>query len=275
MNNLINASLVVLACSFFSQSVMAQEERSVLVPLPSFEDFTEGHDGWAFGLGLGIEYESAYEGSDEFELELDPVGAVQWRKGDNIFFWAGEAIGWRGLRSKTWLFEVALAFEEGREESDSDDGHLDGLGEGEEGAELVLQLRHAFDDDWRYWFDGRVTAGENGNIGLLGFGRRFGDQSDGSGHELSVAVVFHDSEYANTDFGIDMRQAAASGLQETDLGGGLRSVGVNYHYRHYINDHWEVFAEALYEGYFGDIKDSPITRNNYEAEVGGGFVYVF
>jgi MipA family protein len=257
------------------QTALAQDQKTALVPLPSVDDFTRGDDGWGFGLGLGVEYESAYEGSDEFGFEVNPAGAVQWRRGDNIFYWAGEALGWRGLRSNIWLFETAVTFDEGRKESDSDDGRLDGLGDTDEGIELVLQARRAFDANWRYWLDGRVVTGENGNLGLFGVGRRFGNQRDGTGSELAIAAVFHDSERANRDFGIDASQSAASGLNETDLSGGFRSIVVNYNYRKYINQNWQIFGEALYERYSGDIEDSPIARNNYEAEVGVGFIYVF
>ena len=261
--------------ALFFQTASAQDGKKTLVPLPSVEDFTRGNDGWAFGLGLSVEYESAYEGSDEYDFEVDPAGAVQWRSGDDIFYWAGEALGWRGLRSDIWLFDAAVAFDEGREESDSDDGRLDGLGDADEDTELVLQARRAFDADWRYWLDGRVIIGDNGSLGLFGVGRRFGDQNDGTGHEIAVAVVFHDSDYANKDFGIDAEQSAASGLEETDLSGGFRSVGFNYNYRHYIDENWQIFGEAVYERYSSDIEDSPIARNNYEAEVGVGFIYVF
>ena len=265
----------VLAHAFFSQPAMAQNENLALAPLPSVEDFTRGENGWALGLGLGVEYESAYEGSDEYEFEVDPAGALQWRTGDNIFYWAGEALGWRGLRAETWLFDVAVGFDEGREESDSDDGNLDGLGDGDEGTEFVFQARRAFDADWRYWLDGRVVAGENGNLGLLALGRRFGEQRDGTGHEIALAAVFHDSDYANKDFGIDADQSAASGLEETDLSGGFRSVGFNYNYRQYIGENWQIFAEAVYEYYSSEVQDSPIARSDYEAEVGIGFIYIF
>ena len=275
MKNVIGLLLVMLMHGSLSHSAIAQDGKTALVPLPSVEDFTRGEDGWALGLGLGVEYESAYEGSDEYDFEVDPAGALQWRSGDNIFYWAGEALGWRGLRSGTWLFDAAVGFDEGREESDSDDGHLDGLGDGEEGVELVLQARRAFDADWRYWLDGRVVTGENGSLGLFGVGRRFGDQKDGTGHEIAIAVVFHDSDYANKDFGIDAEQSAASGLDETDLSGGFRSVGFNYNYRQYIAENWQIFGELVYERYSSDIQDSPIARNNYEAEVGIGFIYVF
>jgi outer membrane scaffolding protein for murein synthesis (MipA/OmpV family) len=269
-----NVAVFFLTVSF-CQFVYAQEDRKVMVPLPSINDFTNG-DGWGFGLGLGVEYESAYEGSDEFEVEADLAGGIQWRSGNNMFFFAGEAVGWRGLRNDTWLLQATLAFEEGREESDSDEGRLDGLGDTEESTELVFEVRKALDSDWRYWFDGRLLAGDEGNFLLLGGGMRFGSQNDGSGSELGVGITFHDEDYANREFGINAEQSSASGLAETDLDGGFRSIGINYNYRHYLNEHWQIFAEAVYEHYGSDdIKDSPITRSNYEAEVGVGFIYIF
>ena len=80
--------------------VNATETRTPLVPLPSVVDFTDG-DGWGVGLGLGVEYETAYEGSDEFELEVDPAGGVQWRTGDHLFSGQVRPLGgehWPGMR---------------------------------------------------------------------------------------------------------------------------------------------------------------------------------
>jgi outer membrane protein len=67
----------------------------------------------------------------------------------------------------------------------------------------------------------------------------------------------------------------ASGLKETVLSGGFRSIGFNYTYRNYINENWQIFGEVLYEYFGNDIKRSPIARENYEAEVGVGFIYMF
>lgn len=265
----------VFTHALFVQAALAQDSETALVPLPSVDDFTRGNDGFSFGLGLGVEYESAYEGSDEFGFEVQPAGAVQWRRGDDIFYFAGEALGWRGLRADTWLFDAAVAFEEGREEGDSDDGRLDGLGNTEEGTEFVLQARRAFDAAWRYWLDGRVVTGDNGTLGLFGAGRRFGEQNDGTGSELAIVAVYHDSDRANNDFGITAMQSAASGLNQTVLSGGFRSIGLNYTYRNYINENWQIFGEVLYEHFGSDVKRSPIARENYEAEIGIGFIYVF
>ena len=275
MRYLTGLLAVVLMQTLAFQAASAQDGKTALVPLPSVDDFTRGEDGFSFGLGLGVEYESAYEGSDEFGFEANPAGAVQWRRGDDIFYFAGEALGWRGLRADKWLFDAAVAFDEGREESDSDDGRLDGLGDSEEGTEFVLQVRRAFDADWRYWLDGRVVTGDSGLLGLFGMGRRFGDRSDGSGSEIGIVAVYHDSDRANRDFGVNAAQSVASGLAETNLSGGFRSVGINYTYRSFINENWQIFGEVLYEHFSSDVRRSPIAREDFEAEVGIGFIYMF
>ncbi len=275
MKLLATALCAALLLGLCSPAALAKDGQSALVPLPSIDDFTRGQDGWGFGLGFGLEYESAYEGADEFGFELEPAGAVQWRKGDDVFFWAGEALGWRGLRSGRWLLEAVVAFDEGRKESDSKRGRLKGLGDAAEGTELVLQGRRAFDAGWRSWLIGRVATGGSGHLGLVGLGYRFGERSDGTGSEVNVVVVFQDRERANRDFGVTAAQSAASGLRETRLGGGFRSVGINYTYRHQVSRQWQVFGEALYERYGSAVERSPIVRRPYEAEVSVGFVYSF
>ncbi|WMS88415.1 MipA/OmpV family protein [Pleionea litopenaei] len=275
MRKFTSIVLLILFNWLFHQTALAQNEKTVVVPLPSVDDFSKGNDGWSFGLGFGIEYESAYEGSDEFGFEVQPAGAVQWRNGNDTFYWAGEALGWRGLRSDTWLLEAAIAFDEGREEGDSDDGYLNGLGDQEEGTEIVLQARRALDDNWRNWLISRIVTGDNGNLGLFGIGHRFGVQNDGTGSDLSFVVVFHDSEYANNGFGITAAQSIASGLDETQLSGGLRSFALDYTYRYYLNNNWQIFGEAFYERFSSEIENSPIARSNFEAEVSVGFIYLF
>ena len=163
---------------------------------------------------------------------VDPAGAIQWRRGNDIFFFAGEALGWRGLRNDTWFLQALIGFDEGREEGDSDKGYLDAL------VTVKKALSSSSKHDVRStptggnWLVGRVVASENGNLGLFGVGRRLVTSLDGSGSEVNLVVVYHDSEFANKDFGITAQQAAASGLAETRMSSGIRSVGVNYNYRH-------------------------------------------
>lgn len=274
MKTIILPVATLLSTVLYTGSANAQETTTALVPLPSVVDFTDG-DGWGVGLGLGIEYESAYEGSDEFGVEVEPAGGVQWRKGDNVFFWAGEAIGWRGLVTDSWLLQATLGYEEGREEGDSDDGRLNGLGDSSSGGVVVLEGRYDFGENWRYFLDARLSTGAIGTLGIVGVGTCLACQPNGTGLEIGAVVTFHDSELANRDFGVTMQQSIDSGLPATNVDSGFRSVGVNVNYRYYVNENWQLFAEGLYESYGSDVSDSPISRNDYEAELGVGFIYVF
>ncbi|MDP4983507.1 MipA/OmpV family protein [Pseudoalteromonas tunicata] len=74
---------------------------------------------------------------------------------------------------------------------------------------------------------------------------------------------------------MNVMQAAASGLAATTLNGGLRSFGIDYSYRHNINEDWQIYGEALFEYFSSELRKSPIVRNNYETEVGIGFIYVY
>ena len=66
----------------------AKEQNTLpLVPLPSVFDFSGG-SGWGAALGVGFEYENAYDGSDEYESGVEPARGMsqegvrrRWRQG--------------------------------------------------------------------------------------------------------------------------------------------------------------------------------------------------
>jgi outer membrane protein len=274
MKKIVPQVATLLGAFLFFGSVNAEVTRTPLVPLPSIDDFTNGN-GWGVGLGLGVEYETAYEGSDEFGIEIDPAGGVQWRTGDHVFFWAGEAIGWRTLVKDSWLFQTSLGYDEAREEGDSKDGRLNGLGASDSGGVLLLEVRHALGEDWRYFLDSRVSTGSIGTLGIFGVGTCLSCQANGTGWEIGAVATFHNGKRANRDFGVNTQQSINSGISETYVDSGFRSFGLNVNYRHYLNENWQIFGEALYERFGSDVSDSPISRNNYETEIGIGFIYVF
>ena len=87
MKTLICSIVLVGLLSIFSQRASAEAETTALVPLPSVDDFSNGQGGFSFGIGLGIEYESAYEGSDEFGFEVNPAAPLnfpKWLQRDNV-----------------------------------------------------------------------------------------------------------------------------------------------------------------------------------------------
>lgn len=240
-----------------------------LVPLPSVFDFTGGQ-GWGVALGLGVEFESAYDGADEYELEVEPAGAVQWRWGDQMLFLEGFEAGWRARVAQDWLVQVNARWEGGREADDSDDGNLDGLEETDDVLVGVVEVRRGLGDDWRGWIGGRVMAGGSdfGTLGVLAGGYRFGQASDGTGSEAFVFTTFGDGDFLERDFGVTPAESAASGLPATDLDGGFRSVGLNLVHRRDLGRNWQLVGTAGVELYSSDVRKSPIAREDYEAELG-------
>jgi hypothetical protein len=100
------STLAILASlTVAGPALAAGPTDEALVPLPSVLDFTGG-DGWGVALGVSAEYESAYDGADETELEVEPAGAVHYRKGDHLFFWEGFELGWRGRLADVWLVQA-------------------------------------------------------------------------------------------------------------------------------------------------------------------------
>jgi outer membrane scaffolding protein for murein synthesis (MipA/OmpV family) len=247
----------------------AAESEAALVPLPSVPDFTRG-GGWGVALGAGIEYEAAYNGSDEYEVEFEPAVAVQWRRDNQMLFFEGFELGWRGRFADLWLLQAGLEIDEGLEPDDSDDGALDGLPERDSHVVGVLEARRGIGGDWRNWIAVRVLGGESdaGLLGVLSVGHVFGDgRPDGTGTEIFAFVTFADSTYINNDFGVSEADSAASGLAPIDLDGGFRSASVNLIHRRNLGQRLQLVAAAGYELYSSDIADSPIARDDFEYDL--------
>jgi outer membrane scaffolding protein for murein synthesis (MipA/OmpV family) len=259
-----------------AKDIVAETTQAPLVPLPSVFDYTRG-GGWGLALGLGVEYGNAYDGSDEYEFEVEPAGAVQYRIGNNLLFWEGIELGWRGRMADKWLFQLNARYESGREADDSDDGRLDGLKDQSDHIVGVIEVRRSIGENWRNWVGGRVMVGDNnfGVLGVLAAGHRFGAQSDGTGTEVFLFGTFGTSDFLNKDFGVTEGEAITSGLPATDLSGGYRSAGLNIVDRRYLTEHIQIITQGGVELYSSNIQDSPIAREDYEIEVGISAVYHF
>ena len=266
---------IALVC-LIANTAGALEDNRPLVPLPSVFDFTRGK-GWGVALGVGVEYESAYDGSDEYEFEIEPAGAIQYRIGNHLFFWEGYELGWRSRLADKWLVQLNARYESGREADDSDDGRLDGLEDQDDEIVGVAEIRRSIYGDWRAWIAGRVMSGDSsfGTLGIIAAGYRFGSRLNGTGTELFAFSTFGTSDFLNRDFGVTEEESLASGLPATDLSGGYRSTGVSLIDRRYLTEHLHIISRAGIELYSSEIQDSPIARQDYEAEVSLAVVYHF
>lgn len=271
------STLAILASlTVAGPALAAGPSDEALVPLPSVLDFTGG-DGWGVALGVSAEYESAYDGADETELEVEPAGAVHYRKGDHLFFWEGFELGWRGRLADAWLVQAGIRNEGGLEPDDSEDGNLDGILPRDSHVVGFLEVRRAVGEEWRNWVAARVMGGPSdfGVLGVLAAGRRFGDQVDGTGTELYGFMTFGTDKFINKDFGVTAADAVGSGLPVTTLSGGYRSTGVQLVHRRHLTRKLHAIAQAGVEFYSSDIGDSPIARKDTEFEVSLALVWRF
>jgi outer membrane protein len=252
------------------------EEAAPLFPLPFTPDFTRG-SGWGVALGLGVEYETAYAGSDEYEFELDPAGAIQWRQGNHLFSWEGLELSWTTRQKDRWYIQADLGFDGEREEGDSDDGRLDGLDERDDVFTGTGELRYAFDGEWRNYVGTRISVGDSdyGTLGFLFAGHRFGERQDGGGTELFLYAKLADSDNLNRDFGVTASESVTSGLEETDLDSGYRSSGLRLVDRRFASEHIQIVSGLEAEYYSSDVQDSPIAREDFAVEVELAALYHF
>lgn len=274
--HLMTVFVTAITALSFTAAHGEEEAAGPLFPLPFTPDFTRG-SGWGFALGAGIEYENAYPGSDEYGFELDPVLSVQWRKGNHLFSWEGLELSWTTRIKDQWYLQVDLGFDGERERSDSKDGRLDGLDEREDVFTVTLDFRYAFDASWKNYIGSRISMGDSdfGALGFLFAGHRFGSRQDGSGTEAFFYVTFGDRNNLNRDFGVSASESTASGLAETDLDGGHRSAGIRLVDRRYLTDHLQLVSGFEFEVYSSDVRDSPIAREDFAAEVELAIVYHF
>ena len=252
----------------------ASASADTLFPMPSVPDVSAG-DGWTFGVGIGLEYEAEYDGSDDYGVEPEPVFIVQKRNGNSMWFLEGQEIGWRGRVNDGWLVQYGLRFEGGREESEAPE--LAGLGDVDDELMGMVEIRRALGGNWDNWAAARVMAGGSdiGTLGVGAIGHTFAGQAPGMGIDVFAFVTFGSSAFVERDFGVTAAQSVSSGLPETSIDGGYRSAGIQAMGRWRFGDRWQLQAEAGYEKYNSDIADSPIAIDDYEAEVGLNLLYRF
>ena len=267
---------VVVAMTVLNLTTAHAEKVAPLFPLPFTPDFTRS-SGWGIALGAGVEYETAYAGSDEYGFEVDPAVAIQWRKGNHLFSWEGLELSWTTRQMDRWYIQVDLGLDGEREEDDSDDGRLDGLDERDDELTGTGEVRYSFDGEWRNYVGTRVSVGDSdfGTLGFIFAGHRFSSRQDGGGTEAFLYAKFADSNNLNREFVVSPSEATTSGLAETDLDSGYRSSGLRLVDRRFASEHIQIVSGLEFEYYSNDVQDSPIAREDFALEVELAMLYQF
>lgn len=76
----------------------------------------------------------------------------------------------------------------------------------------------------------------------------------------ALTLSWADERYNQTIYGVTQQQAAASGLQRFDLGGGFHRASASLLAWYEWDDRWQLNGIVSYREYIGDYRDSPILQ---------------
>lgn len=214
--------------------------------------------GWHFDLGIGMEYEPGYPGSDEYSAEPDIFGRALYRteSGHRYFLSLGEVGAIFSLNPKTQF----LAFLEYEEEREDDDSALDGLDPVDATIEGQFMLARRFGNASVFGILQPDLTGD-ANKGLVWF---VGASLDGlSVNEkwrwsTSLDLSGADSEYMQTEFGINAGEAARTDYSVYTPGSGLKSLSWGLNGEYYFSDRLSILATLETEYYLSKAADSPL-----------------
>ena len=250
----ILSSVVALSgCLFMAQAAHAQD--AFLPGLLSAGGTLDDPDpDLVMTIGAGASYAPAYFGSDDYELSPSGTFRFDYVRFPNGFtFGSGNTVGFVegfGLRGSANYI--------GKRDSSEHD-EINGLDDVNRTLELGLGLGY---EQANY----RVFA--NARYGFFGHKSFVGD----AGADLIVRPIqgltltagprmnFGSNKFANTYFGINQTESAASGLAEYSADGGLMSAGVEITALYQFNPRWGVRADLTWDRLTNDAKDSPITQ---------------
>jgi outer membrane protein len=255
-----------------SPAIASAEVRNWTLPTAEILDLA-APGTWSVALGAEFEYGEVYDGSDDAETELQPGVVAQLRRDDVLYYWEGNALGLRWTPSADWLLGVGLQNEFGREEADHP--ALRGLGDTDDELAVTVDVRRGFGDGWPWWLAGRVLAGSSdlGALAVLGVGRELPVPGPRWQADFVLYATFATREFQRKDFGVTPAQAATSGYPAFEPKGGYRALGGQFYLQYAASERWLVRAEAGYERYASDVRDSPIVRASGELEVGVALLY--
>ena len=245
---------LVVAATLLTAPAMAQDLGAPVLS-------TQGA-GPAIGFTLrgGVAATPEYFGSDEREIgpalgaELNYLRLGNFTFGDPDPLYRQDGISFGG------------SFRYIPDRSADDSPELRGLDDVDAALELGGGLRYTTENfstfgDIRYG-----VVGHEAFVGELG-ADVIARPTDRISLRAGPRVLFGDSDYASTYFGVDAAEEAASaaagtGLTAFDASGGLLSTGVELGAAYKFDDNWGIDATLNYDRLQNDAASSPITRDD-------------
>lgn len=229
--------------------------------------------GWHYDIGIGLESEPSYAGSDKQVTEAGFSARALYRspKGHRYFIGLGEVGAVLALSPKL-QFLAFLEYEEGR--TDEEDSTLTGLDDIDSTIEGQLMLSRRFGNASLFGILQPDVSGD-ANKGLVWFlGGSYDFLSKNQRWRISntLDISGANSEYMQTEFGITNTESAATGLATYTPSSGLKSLTWNLSGEYYFTKQLSLLASIDTEYYLDDAANSPLIADegsdlNNEASV--------
>lgn len=211
-------------------------------------------------LGLGVAGGPSYPGADDSDVS-------PWLIGRNTRFGTTEANDGQG-------FSISPSYAIVGPRDADDDASLVGLDEIDRTIEIGGRISYGINRVSTY---ATLRKGFNGHEGLTGeIGAKYRtDLSDRVTLWSGMELVYGDSDYNDTYFGVTPEEAARTNYNEYSPGSGFNSAAITFEARYAINDSTALLGEIEYGKLIGDSADSQIVQDEYQPQLRLGVVRRF
>lgn len=233
---------------------------------------TAAADPWKISVGPGLMLSPRYPGARE--LRLLPIPSLNISYDDRIFSQGLDLLGVNALKGENYHVGAALSLDF-QSRSESDDPHLHGLGNVDEGPKLKL-----FADYSVSFLTASIAAYED----IAGTGQGLLVSNDLVANlpitskllvSIGPGVTWADAEYTRSLFGLNARQSAASGLPTFATSPGIRDIHLNSYVEYDFTKAWNASVGLTTGRLQHDAARSPITERRTEINLVAAVNYRF
>lgn len=239
------------AALLLSSSVFAQTDE---------KDLSEH---WKFSFGIGAVNQAKYPGSSKSKTTAFPIFSANYGRyyiGALPVAGIPAGVGMSFYSDKNWNVGAGVGYDFANPREESDSPRLRGMGDIDRTA--LGSLFASYSQDW-FRVAGAVLADLGGNNQgvrvLLDLQGRY-RASDRLVLTAGPSLVWANSKYTQTFFGVTSGQSASSGLPQYSASSGINSVAFSVGASYQLTPQWGVSARLSANQLRGDAVNSPITE---------------
>ncbi|MBS0849281.1 MipA/OmpV family protein [Citrobacter sp. JGM124] len=229
-----------------------------------------------FSVGLSVINAPKYSGSNEQHWMVAPELRLQY---GHLFVDSTDGVGFRLESENGWYMESSLNYAPGRTDKntriESGSDRLRGMGKIDSTVSSRMALGWAA-TDWLA-FEAEANAPISDSQGLhyrtSTSVMLFANTTDWV--SLDAGILFGDSRYINTWYGVNKKQSAHSGFRQYNTSGGIFGYDASLVWAHKINDNWSTMTSYNYTRLSQKASDSPIVERRYNSMISAGLIYSF